>query len=177
METIHQPLDFLGANIYLGSMFQAREDGTPEYVPAPIGTPINTYGWPVTPDILYWAGRFYYERYQKPIVVTENGIPIVDMLFRDGCVHDPQRCEYIDTYLAGVERALAEGIPFEGYFYWSLMDNFEWQEGYKQRFGLIYVDYPTQRRVLKDSARHYAAIIARHGLSSKRPQSFIPEKP
>ncbi len=164
MAAIHQPLDFLGANIYTGSTFRAGAAGRPEYVPPPLGAPLNTYGWNITPDILYWAGRFYYERYQKPIVVTENGIPIVDMVFRDGCVHDPQRCEYMDTYLAGVGRALAEGIPFTGYFYWSLMDNFEWQEGCKQRFGLIYVDYPTQRRILKDSARHYAAIIARNGL-------------
>ena len=81
------------------------------------------------------------------------------MLFRDGTVKDPQRSEYIDTHLSGIKRALTEGIPVKGYFYWSFTDNFEWQEGYKQRFGLVYIDYPTQKRTLKESAFHYKKII------------------
>jgi beta-glucosidase len=84
----------------------------------------------------------------------------VDWISLDGKVHDPQRIDYTERYLSALQRAADEGVPVKGYFYWSIMDNFEWAEGYKQRFGLIYVDYPTQRRVMKDSALWYKAVIA-----------------
>jgi len=163
METICQPMDFFGANIYTASSFVCGPDGKPQRVAHPAGVALNTYEWPVTPEALYWAGRFYHDRYKKPVVITENGVCITDMVFRDGKVHDPQRCEFLDTYLSGVKRALAEGVPFAGYFYWSLMDNFEWQWGYKHRFGLVHVDFTTQKRTLKDSAFHYRDIIASGG--------------
>jgi beta-glucosidase len=163
MEQIHQPIDFLGANIYTASTVRAGSDGTPEFVEPSPSTPINTYGWSITPDVLYWAGRFYHERYGLPVVITENGVPIVEMPLPDGSVPDPQRTEFIRLHLAGVQRAIDEGYPFEGYFYWSLMDNFEWQEGYKQRFGLIHVDYDTQQRTLKDSTNFYRKVIETRG--------------
>jgi beta-glucosidase len=78
-------------------------------------------------------------------------------------VHDPARIEYIRAYLGGVVRGLGEGLPFRGYFHWSLMDNFEWAAGYSQRFGLVHVDYATQRRTMKDSAKWYARLAAGNG--------------
>ena len=163
LRTVHQPLDFFGANIYTATRVRAGADGKPEVVPHPVGHPVNTYSWAITPDVLYWAGKFFHERYRLPIVVTENGVPVSDLVFRDGAVHDPQRIEFLETYLGGVRRAIDEGVPFSAYFYWSLMDNFEWQEGYKHRFGLVYVDYTTQRRILKDSAHRYREIIQTNG--------------
>lgn len=163
MKTISQPLDFFGANIYTTSYFKAGADGKPEWVPHKIGHPMNTYKWAVTPDALYWAGKFFYERYGKPIIITENGYPEHDFVFRDGKVYDHKRAEFIDLYLTGVERAVSEGVPFAGYFYWSLMDNFEWNQGYKHRFGLIHVDFETLKRTIKQSAYHYRDIIQTNG--------------
>ena len=163
LEVIHQAPDFFGANIYIGSTVQATGDGGFERVEEPPGNPRNTYGWDITPDVLYWAARFYYERFGKPIVITENGVPTVEWPDRAGAVHDAARCQFIDEYLRGVQRALAEEIPFEGYFYWSLLDNFEWQRGYSLRFGLVHVDYGTGARTLKDSGRHLAQIVQSRG--------------
>ncbi|MFP4144093.1 MAG: GH1 family beta-glucosidase [Phycisphaeraceae bacterium] len=163
MELIHTGADFFGANIYVGGTVRATEDGGFERIEEKAGNARNTYGWDITPDVLYWAGRFYYEKYGKPLVITENGVPIVEWPDKEGKVHDPARCQFIDEYLGGVKRALDEGIEFEGYFYWSLMDNFEWQRGYNQRFGLVYVDFQTLERIPKDSAAHYAEIIRTNG--------------
>lgn len=160
---ISQPLDFFGANIYTTSYFKQGADGKPEWVPHKVGHAMNTYKWAITPDALYWAGKFFYERYGKPIIITENGYAEHDFVFRDGKVHDAKRAEFIDLYLTGVERALKEGIPFAGYFYWSLMDNFEWNQGYKYRFGLVHVDYVTLKRTIKDSGYHYREIIESNG--------------
>ncbi len=81
----------------------------------------------------------------------------------DGAVHDPQRIDFTRRYLLALERAVDEGVDVRGYFHWTLMDNFEWAEGVKERFGLIYVDYPTQQRVLKDSGYWYRSVIASNG--------------
>lgn len=163
METISQPLDFLGLNIYWGDPVAASPEG-PKAVDHAQGCPRNSFGWPVTPSALYWGARFCDERYGRhDIYITENGIPVVDWPTEDGCVHDPMRIEYIRAYLGGVQRGLGEGLPFKGYFHWSLMDNFEWAAGYSQRFGLVHVDYATQRRTLKDSAKWYARLAAGNG--------------
>jgi beta-glucosidase len=95
--------------------------------------------------------------------VTENGFCNLDWVALDGKVHDGPRIDFLHRYLLSFRRAASEGIPLGGYFHWSLMDNFEWAEGYKPRFGLIHVDYPTQRRTLKDSAYWYREVIASHG--------------
>lgn len=163
MKTISQPLDFLGLNIYWGEPRKASADGPvePEAVP---GSPINSFGWPVTPSALYWGARFCQERYGKrDIYITENGAPVVEWPTSDGCVHDPMRIDYIRSYLGGVERGIAEGLPFKGYFVWSLMDNFEWAAGYSKRFGLTYVDYASQQRIVKDSGHWYARLAATNG--------------
>ena len=160
MDIIGQPLDFYAFNNYTAGTIRAGEDGKPEYIPYLPGKPMTAMTWPVTPDGLYWVSKFFWERYQKPIYITENGMANVDWIHLDGHVHDPQRIDYTTRYLTALQRAVDEGIPIKGYFHWSIMDNFEWAEGYKQRFGMIYVDYPTQRRVLKDSALWYRSVIA-----------------
>jgi beta-glucosidase len=163
METISQPLDFAGFNIYSGDFFRAGADGKPEYVPLPLGHPFTAANFSVTPEALYWGPKLLHERYQKPMYITENGFCSWDAIALDGKVHDLQRLDAIARYLLELGRAAREGVPVLGYFYWSIMDNFEWLQGYKDRFGLIFVDYPTQRRVLKDSALWYKDIIASNG--------------
>jgi len=160
-----QPLDFYGVNIYNGLPVRAGADGGIEEVRRPEGYPITMYGWPVVPACLYWAPTFLYERYGLPLVVTENGMACHDWVSLDGQVHDPQRIDFLHRYLRELRRAMADGVDVRGYFQWSILDNFEWQEGYKNRFGLVYVDYESQRRVLKDSARWYAQVIRENGAS------------
>jgi beta-glucosidase len=163
METVRQPLDFLGANIYGGWDVRAGADGKAEEVHFPAGFPLTAFGWQVTPDAMYWAPKWLYERYRMPILITENGCSTRDWISLDSKVHDPQRIDFTMRYLQALARAANEGVPLRGYLHWSLLDNFEWQEGYTQRFGMIYVDFPTQKRVLKDSAHWYARVIASNG--------------
>ncbi|MDR3690833.1 MAG: GH1 family beta-glucosidase [Fimbriimonas sp.] len=164
METIAQPLDFFGANIYMGDMVCAHPvTGDPIPAEYPQGTGRTVYHWPVTPEALYWGPKFFHERYGKPVVITENGIGISDWVALDGKVHDPQRIDYLSRYLLALEQAINEGVEIDGYFQWSLMDNFEWQEGYRFRFGLVHVDYQTQKRTPKDSAYWYRDLIASNG--------------
>ena len=120
-------------------------------------------GWPVTPDALYWGPRFLYERYHTPIFISENGMSCHDAPSPDGKVHDPNRSDYLDAYLRELSRAIADGTDVRGYFYWSFLDNFEWKLGYTQRFGLVHVDYTTQKRTPKDSCYHYRDIMASNG--------------
>ena len=129
------------------------------------GMPRTAMDWPITPDALYWAARFLTERYHLPIVVTENGMANIDFVMSDGAVHDPQRIDFVKRYLAGLQRAVDENIPVTGYLYWSIMDNFEWAEGYDKRFGLVYVDYQTQQRIPKDSFYWYADVIKNNRIS------------
>jgi beta-glucosidase len=163
LETIAQPVDFFGINIYAGDQIRAGADGRPEKVPFPVGHPLTGFDWPVVPSAMQWTARFCYERYQKPIVVTENGLSCRDWISLDGKCHDPQRIDFIRRYLLELEKAIAAGVDIEGYFHWSFIDNFEWAQGYRQRFGLIHCDYPTGTRTPKDSAAFYAEVIRTHG--------------
>jgi len=163
MDTICQPLDFYGANIYFGDVVRARSDGGWERLPLPVGPALTTMEWPVTPEALYWGPKFFYERYGLPIAITENGMANCDWLSSDGKVHDPQRIDFLSRYLRAYGRAIAEGVPGIAYFVWSILDNFEWAHGYKQRFGLVYVDYQSQRRIIKDSGYWYRDVIASSG--------------
>ena len=132
-------------------------------VPHPPQTALSAFKWPIVPESLRWGPRFLHERYQLPVVVTENGISLSDWVALDGKVHDPQRIDFLHRYLTGLRHGMNEGADVRGYFQWSILDNFEWAEGYKQRFGLVHVDYETQRRTLKDSACWYRDIIAAGG--------------
>ena len=163
LETICQPLDFYGLNIYQGQTVRANSENGVTVVSTPIGGPRTTMDWPVTPEALYWGPRFIYERYQLPIVITENGMANCDWVHVDGHVHDPQRIDFLTRYLQAYSRAIDDGVDARGYFLWSVMDNFEWAFGYSQRFGIIYVDYASQQRTPKDSAYWYKEVIASNG--------------
>ncbi len=117
----------------------------------------------MTPEALYWGPRFYHERYGAPVVITENGLSNSDWAGLDGAVRDPARIDFLARYLRELRRAVLDGIPVRGYFHWSLLDNFEWAEGYSQRFGLIHVDFATGRRTPKESAAWYAGVIRSNG--------------
>lgn len=163
MQIIHQPPDFFGVNIYSGTYVKAGPDGNPVTVPQPDGHALTAFRWPVTPEALYWGPKFLFERYGRPVIITENGMAGLDWPALDGQVHDPQRIDYTARYLRQLRWAIADGVDVRGYFHWSLMDNFEWAEGFRQRFGLVYVDYATQTRTPKDSAQWYARVIATNG--------------
>lgn len=161
LKRISQPLDFFGFNCYNASNYGEYRGPNPLVTP---GMPRTAMDWPITPDVLYWAVKFIGERYHLPMLVTENGMANLDFVMSDGKVHDPQRIEYLKGYIGGLQRAVAEGADVIGYCYWSILDNFEWAEGYDKRFGLVYVDYATQKRTPKDSAFWYADVIRRNGL-------------
>ena len=162
MKLISQPIDFIGQNIYDGRMVYCNRDGEPEFVRDDVGFPYTNVNSPVTPEILYWHPKFLYERYKKPVIVTESGMAAIDLMSDDGSVHDGSRIAYLESYLKNLKKAAAE-VPIDGYFAWSLMDNFEWAHGYQGRFGLIYVDYRTQKRTFKDSAHWYKKVIESNG--------------
>ena len=164
LKTICQPLDFFGFNIYNGGKVRAADnkDGF-ELVPYPAGGLRTSFNWPVTPEAIRWGARFLHERYGLPMVVTENGLANNDWVGTDGKVRDPQRIDFMRRYLREFHKAIEDGVPCLGYFHWSIMDNFEWAEGYSKRFGLVHVDYQTQKRTPKDSARWYKEVIAGNG--------------
>ncbi len=163
MDTICQQLDFYGANIYKGETVQPGDDATITVPASSDGPPLTTMEWEVTPSALYWGPLFLYERYRLPIVVTENGMSNTDWVQVDGKVHDSQRIDFHTRYLREYQRAIEDGVKAEGYFLWSIMDNFEWAHGYKRRFGIVHVDYATGKRVLKDSAYWYKEVIDSNG--------------
>ncbi len=162
MKLIAEPIDVYGQNIYNGRCIRMGRDGRPEEVKRCEGFPKTAVLWPVTPEALYWGPRFLYERYRKPIYITENGMSCHDVVSIDGKVHDPNRTDFLARYLKELKRAAGE-IDLRGYFHWSLMDNFEWEKGYSERFGLVYVDYQTQKRMKKDSAYWYQDVIRSNG--------------
>ena len=141
----------------------AGPDGNPEPVEHQAGRPLTAMGTAVTPEALYWRPKFYGERYQIPVFVTENGMSDRSWISLDGGVHDAQRIDFLHRHLLQLYKAIEDGVEIRGYSHWSLLGNFEWAEGHKERFSLVYVDYPTQRRVLKDSAYCYKCVIASNG--------------
>ncbi len=162
MKIINQPMDFIGMNSYQGGTVAADAGGY-HFVKEPTGYPHTAIRWPITPKILYYGPKFLYERYKLPILVTENGMSNCDVVSLDGAVHDPQRIDFLNRYLREYKRAASDGVDLKGYLQWSLMDNFEWSEGYNERFGLVHVDYPTGTRTMKDSAYWYADVIKNNG--------------
>lgn len=165
MEIISTPIDYFGVNIYQGTQVRASDDSALGYepVPYPIGGPRTAFNWPITPEALYWGPRFFQERYKKPILITENGLSCRDWVSLDGQVHDPARIDFTTRYLRQLHRAASEGHGVEGYFHWSILDNFEWAAGYRERFGLIHVDYETLKRTPKESYYWYQKVIESHG--------------
>ncbi len=173
LETINQKIDFYGVNIYDGRMvrMQGPGEGKPVVVDFPPGHPQTAFRWFITPPALRWGPRLIHERYRLPVYITENGMSNNDWVMADGCVHDPQRIDYTRSYLLELRRAIADGADIRGYFHWSLMDNFEWAAGYRERFGLIHVDFTTLKRTLKDSARWYRGVIGSNGATLDDPRA------
>ena len=162
MKLICEPIDVYGQNIYNGRCIRMGENGMPEEVKRYEGFPKTAIDWPVTPEALYWGPKFLYERYQKPIYITENGLSCHDVISIDGKVHDQGRIDFLARYLRELKRAAGE-IDLRGYFHWSFSDNFEWAKGYSERFGMVYVDYRTKRRIRKDSSYWYHDVIQSNG--------------
>lgn len=163
MELIHQPIDFMGQNIYNGYMIRAGKDGEPEFVDRPAGFPKTAANWPVTPECLYWGVQFLYDRYRMPLYITENGMSCHDIVSADGQVHDPNRIAFLDAYLSALQKASDDGADVRGYFLWTFLDNFEWDKGYTERFGIVHVDFATQKRIAKDSAYWYQKTMESNG--------------
>ena len=166
MATIAAPIDLLGINYYTRRVVRAAEGG---FVDVYQGDSAHTdIGWEVVPQSFYeLLVRLRDDYAPKAISITENGAAYEDIRTHEGQVRDPERREYIADHIVAVERAIEAGVPVEGYFVWSLLDNFEWAEGYRRRFGIVYVDYPTLERVPKYSFHWYRDFIARqHGVTT-----------
>jgi len=163
MELISQPIDFYCQNIYNGHCIKSDGAGGFQYIEREKGYPRTANYWPVTPEALYWGPRYLYERYQLPFYISENGMAAHDSVSLDGKVHDPNRIDFLQRYLRCLRKAVEDGIPVEGYFLWSLLDNFEWSKGYSDRFGIVYVNYESQERMIKDSGYWYRDVIFQNG--------------
>jgi beta-glucosidase len=159
LEAISAPLDFLGVNNYSRFVVSAGTEG-PRFE-RNADAQYTDMGWEVYPDGLHQLLVRVAGDYELPaIYVTENGAAFGDVRVHDGRVHDPERTAYIESHIGAVARAIADGAPVQGYFVWSMLDNFEWAHGYSKRFGIVYVDYPTLERVPKDSFYWYRDFIA-----------------
>ncbi len=156
---ISQPIDFYGQNIYSGATVTERDEGDFIWDEADAEIERTALGWPIQPKALYWGPKFLYERYKKPIIITENGIACKDVVNPDKTVHDSERITFIHAYIKELQKAIFDGIKIDAYFYWSFMDNLEWKDGYAARFGLVFVDFTSQKRFPKDSFYEYQAII------------------
>lgn len=185
LETIAAPIDFLGINYY-DPLFVRRRGaqlgrgelelpGYPEAVAVhPDGYEVTSMGWIVDASSLRALLATIAERAPNlAILITENGRANHDYVDPNAAVHDPERIAYLRDHLVSLHQAIADGVDVRGYFVWSLLDNFEWAEGYSQRFGLIYVDYPTGRRTPKQSAAFYRQVIADHGIEAEAPYGTL----
>jgi beta-glucosidase len=163
LKTISAPIDFLGVNSYFRRLVSADADGlTAVHGP---GAQYTDTGWEVHPEGLHKLLVRIANDYEPAVIyITESGAAFGDVRGHDGLVHDPERLEYLASHIDAVGRAVEDGVPVQGYFVWSLLDNFEWAHGYSKRFGIVYVDYPTLERVPKDSFDWYRDFIA-----SRRP--------
>lgn len=165
MELIGQPVDFIGLNYYNDSFIQRNDNKWPlgGEIAVPGNMPVTDRQWPITPDGLEeMLVRLKEEYHVKKIYITENGASFHDVVSLEHKVEDMARKDYIKRHLIAVHRAIQHGVPVEGYFVWSLLDNFEWAFGYGSRFGIVYVDFETQERIIKESGRWYSACIARN---------------
>jgi len=163
---VSPPIDFLGHNSY--SRAVVKDDPTSLVMgAAPVpqaDKPKTEMGWEVYPDHLYDALTRITREYNAPaIYITENGAAYKDEVI-NGAVNDPQRTDYLRTHLRAAHRAIEDGAQLRGYFCWSFLDNFEWAYGYAKRFGLVYVDFPTQRRIVKASGRFFRDVARQNAM-------------
>lgn len=165
LQTIAIPLDFLGINYYSRTVVRSA----PLIQALPVRPPQSAYSqmWEIYPeglgDLLLRLNNDYHH---PNLIVTENGIPVEDVLTPDGQIHDHERISFLEAHIRQISRALDAGVPVSGYLTWSLLDNFEWALGYSRRFGLVYVNFETQQRIPKDSASWYARVIHQNGISA-----------
>jgi beta-glucosidase len=161
LETIAQPIDFLGVNFYRPNWASAVADGGLDVGDAPPDVERTAMGWPIAPeyltDLLVGVRRDYGG---LPLLITENGAAFDDRLDGADVVEDDRRVAYLRGHVEAIERARAQGVDVRGYYVWSFLDNFEWEHGYEKRFGIVFVDFPTQRRIPKQSALWYRDLIA-----------------
>jgi beta-glucosidase len=176
LDKISAPIDFLGVNYYmrhtvvdgqreseLTTAMRFSSVGAATVLPPGVET--TAMGWPVEPDgLTELLVRLHEEYNQIPIYITENGRAVYDYVDPEGGVDDEERVSYLDAHFRAAHEAIERGVDLRGYMVWSLLDNFEWAEGYSKRFGIVFVDYGTQRRIPKMSARWYKGVIERNGL-------------
>jgi beta-glucosidase len=173
MKVIGSPLDFTGLNIYTAAFVRADASSELGYamVQNPASYPHTYSNWlTVGPEALYWVPKLVSELWTaeqgaKELYITENGCSSADVLTPDGHVYDSDRIMYLRNYMTQLHRAVSEGVPVKGYFLWSLLDNYEWADGYSKRFGITYVDFATQKRTPKLSSGYYKEVIRRNGLA------------
>jgi beta-glucosidase len=165
MAIIHQPVDFLGLNNYYSVKAEKDDNAWPCGVRnSQIGDDFTEMGWGVTPRGLYDLLMRLHRDYDGiKLYITENGAAFRDMVLNSGEVDDSNRKEFLMRYLTEVHHAIQDGVNLHGYYLWSLMDNFEWGFGYTKRFGIVYVDYKTQKRIIKKSGHWYKQVIADNG--------------
>jgi len=165
LKVISSPLDFVGINVYVPKYVRPI-DAAPGYEPLEFSKshPRMASVWHfIGPEALYWAPRHLLKLWNvKEIYITENGCGAADHPAADGVVYDSDRIMFLRNYLTQLQRATAEGVPVRGYFHWSSMDNFEWSDGYGTRFGLVYVDYATLKRIPKMSASFFREVASRN---------------
>jgi beta-glucosidase len=167
LDAISVPVDFLGVNYYTRNIARSEKISEVENAPRTVfrGDEITEMDWEVYPEGLYKIlGRLYFDYDFPAIYITENGAAFNDQVSADGEVDDPARLSYLKRHLEQVHRAIEAGIPVKGYFAWSLMDNFEWGFGYSKRFGMVYVNYETQKRILKSSAIWYKRVVEQNAV-------------
>jgi beta-glucosidase len=168
LKAIGAPLDFAGINIYTADFIRAADNALGyEVVKKPESYPHMYSEWlTVGPEALYWVPKLATKAWNlKEIYITENGCSSADVLAPDGHVYDSDRVMYLRNYLTQLQRGVSDGVPVKGYFCWSLLDNYEWADGYEKRFGITYVDFKTQQRIPKLSSAFYKEVIRRNGLA------------
>jgi beta-glucosidase len=168
LKTISTPVDFVGINVYRPTMYVAPSDEEPGFREVPINEshPKMASSWHLLdPVVTYWAPRQVQSLWgARSIFITENGCAAHDVVSGDGKVYDSDRVMFLRSCLAELQRATSEGVPVDGYFLWSAQDNFEWTAGFGNRFGLIYVDFDTQRRIPKLSAEWFREAARRNAV-------------
>ncbi len=178
MTAIAEPIDFLGVNYYSRSIV-STDSGSADHGFSLLNSAqpeVTEMGWEVYPSGLFDVLMRTYNHYGfQRLYICENGAAFADVVADDGHVHDEGRISYFYRHLLEAHRAIAAGIPLQGYYAWSLMDNFEWAYGYTKRFGLTYVDYGSQRRILKDSAYYYRDVVGANEVLPPQPVSAASE--
>jgi beta-glucosidase len=168
LKVISSPIDFVGLNVYVPNQYVVAGSNGNDFALLPFSAtfPHMDSNWlRIGPEAMYWAPRHVAKLWNvKSIYITENGTPAADQPSEDGKVYDVDRIMYLRNYLTHLNRATSEGVPVRGYFLWSLMDNFEWADGFEKRFGLYRVDFRTQRRTPKLSASFYREVIQRNAV-------------